>query len=73
MRRLGKPLRKVTMVVMVLGFIIAWWQLSRQETATSEVLLTGLYALGGVALLFGLLAGGARAIGYLVHRGNPPE
>lgn len=73
MRRLGKPLRKVTVVAMVIGFIIAWWQLSRQETAASDVLLTGFYTIGGVGLLFAVLVGGAKAIGYLVHRGNPPE
>lgn len=73
MRRIGKPLRKVTVVAMVLGFIIAWWQLSRQETPAAEVLTTGLYVVGGVGLLFGLLVGGGKAIGYLVHRGNPPE
>lgn len=73
MQRIGKPLRKVTVIAMVLGFIIAWWQLSRQDTAASDVLMTGLYVVGGVALLFGLLVGGGKAIGYLVHRGNPPE
>lgn len=73
MRKLGKALSKVTVVAMVLGLIIAWWQLSRQDTAVGEVLTTGLYVVGGVVLMFGLLVGGGKVIGYLVHRGNPPE
>lgn len=55
---------------MVVALVIAVLRLRAQETAAQEVIVTGLYAVGGVLLLFGLLLGVGRGLGTLVRQGE---
>lgn len=76
-RRDGCPLRKapryLTVLLVLLAIVVAGNKLAAQQTAASEVLLTGLYVFGGVAVLFGVLIGMGKGLGALVSRARPAE
>lgn len=68
-----KAPRYLTLVLILLAFVVAGRQLAIQQTAATDVLMTGLYLFGGVLLLFVLLIGVGKGLGFLVNRGKTDD
>lgn len=71
MQRLGKLLRIPTVIALLVAIYLGWRFLSTLQTPASEMLLLALYTVGGIGLLFGILFGGGKLLGYLSHRNRP--
>lgn len=62
--------RLLLIVVILIGLMVGARQLAAQDTALGEVLLTGAYVIGGLAILFASLVGLGKGLGALVNRGR---